>query len=903
MEDRGPPGPIAGRQREMAQIREVAGGRGRSARSLVVSADLGSGKTTTIREALDDFDGDVFWYNGGQLSAGGPWAVPVDARTLVATDAGLELSAAGAPAASIGHATTSSSSPVELGQRLVAALVELPPRDTSAVVVVDDLDQSDTESSALVAHLARRNDLFGVPYIISCRYPPPTTLDGLEFLHLSGLDAGDARECLLHWRSVEVPAQVGAVLANLSNGNPMILKELAESLTVEQLVGDAAMPLQLRVTPVAERIVASLTIGLSAAELTGLACFADAELVPAQVVQNVCGDAVVASLVAKDLIVEETASCFLKNRVVGAVAARRLGYQERRRLHRQLAAAWEPISAVRSALYGCLSRDRVAETLANARTALADRSEVADSALFESLASTVVDVAGPEATVADWINLIEASEHARHLHSAIRSFDRASKISGPPRENDLRHLTRWRGVLSQITHDWSLAIPSPGELSALTEIRPSSAFEVLTRTARNTMLIGSTHRARGYLDRAQQFSRSASNQDRSLWRLVDCQWKNATGEGVRAATLREAVTRWCYDSDRTDWYDDVLGMRALIDAEAYEEARQFLINVESSYRNAAGYSAIFVPMVRLRYEVATFQVPDALATLATFRSVSRGSLVHLKELGADLIRLEAIAGLEPGELGYDHARACVADRLALAAASGYRSLVDGDFRNAAGQLELVLRETASLTINQRWQVLADLVEAQVALGNAPAAEVAVRVHRPGQPDSPHGTVAHARCRALLAPPIDVRSAFAEALSTAGHPLAQVHYGRAQLAYARRLGQLGLHAQSEEQRTDAETVFRHQGLLGWAQHAQRITNDRVTEPVHLSLVHERLDATELRIMRLLLAGKKNSEVAAELFVSLRTVEKNLTRMYRKLDVPNRAEMLALIRDDDPFGEVG
>ena len=51
----------------------------------------------------------------------------------------------------------------------------------------------------------------------------------------------------------------------------------------------------------------------------------------------------------------------------------------------------------------------------------------------------------------------------------------------------------------------------------------------------------------------------------------------------------------------------------------------------------------------------------------------------------------------------------------------------------------------------------------------------------------------------------------------------------------------------------------------------------------------LTATEQRIAELVAAGKTNREVAAELFVSPKTVEANLSRIYRKLDLRSRTEL--------------
>jgi DNA-binding CsgD family transcriptional regulator len=60
----------------------------------------------------------------------------------------------------------------------------------------------------------------------------------------------------------------------------------------------------------------------------------------------------------------------------------------------------------------------------------------------------------------------------------------------------------------------------------------------------------------------------------------------------------------------------------------------------------------------------------------------------------------------------------------------------------------------------------------------------------------------------------------------------------------------------------------------------------------------LTGTEARVAELVAAGRRNREVAAALFLTVRTVEAILTRVYRKLDVRSRAELAHLYaaRDD-------
>ena len=53
--------------------------------------------------------------------------------------------------------------------------------------------------------------------------------------------------------------------------------------------------------------------------------------------------------------------------------------------------------------------------------------------------------------------------------------------------------------------------------------------------------------------------------------------------------------------------------------------------------------------------------------------------------------------------------------------------------------------------------------------------------------------------------------------------------------------------------------------------------------------EGLSETELRVAQLVAEGRSNKEVAAVLFVSVRAVEANLSRVYAKLGIESRTEL--------------
>lgn len=55
--------------------------------------------------------------------------------------------------------------------------------------------------------------------------------------------------------------------------------------------------------------------------------------------------------------------------------------------------------------------------------------------------------------------------------------------------------------------------------------------------------------------------------------------------------------------------------------------------------------------------------------------------------------------------------------------------------------------------------------------------------------------------------------------------------------------------------------------------------------------EALSARELEVLRLAASGSRNAEIAASLFISLKTVERHLSNIFTKLGVRNRAELVA------------
>ena len=57
----------------------------------------------------------------------------------------------------------------------------------------------------------------------------------------------------------------------------------------------------------------------------------------------------------------------------------------------------------------------------------------------------------------------------------------------------------------------------------------------------------------------------------------------------------------------------------------------------------------------------------------------------------------------------------------------------------------------------------------------------------------------------------------------------------------------------------------------------------------------LTPRELQVLRRVSVGRTNNEIAEDLFISVKTVERHLSNIFVKLDAPNRAAATAIAGD--------
>jgi DNA-binding NarL/FixJ family response regulator len=122
---------------------------------------------------------------------------------------------------------------------------------------------------------------------------------------------------------------------------------------------------------------------------------------------------------------------------------------------------------------------------------------------------------------------------------------------------------------------------------------------------------------------------------------------------------------------------------------------------------------------------------------------------------------------------------------------------------------------------------------------------------------------------------------------AQHGRVPIPFARARTVLARGAAQRRANRRRDARASldEALEVFNRLGARLWADRTRaelaRI-GGRASAPNGLT-------ATEERVAALVAVGRTNKEVAAELYVSVHTVEKALTRIYSKLGVRSRTEL--------------
>ena len=189
-----------------------------------------------------------------------------------------------------------------------------------------------------------------------------------------------------------------------------------------------------------------------------------------------------------------------------------------------------------------------------------------------------------------------------------------------------------------------------------------------------------------------------------------------------------------------------------------------------------------------------------------------------------------------------------------------------------------------------WRVNGDAIEAALALGDTrrAASQVEQFEAQAARSGIPWSLAVSSRCRALLEA-ANGNSVAAEAAldrALAEHERCPMPFERARtlLVQGQVLRRSKQRRRAREALEEAIAIFDQLGGEPWADRARE-----ELQRVRGRTAPDDLSPTELRIAELAASGLTNTAIATEVFVTQKTVEANLARVYRKLGIRSRAQL--------------
>jgi DNA-binding CsgD family transcriptional regulator/tetratricopeptide (TPR) repeat protein len=187
--------------------------------------------------------------------------------------------------------------------------------------------------------------------------------------------------------------------------------------------------------------------------------------------------------------------------------------------------------------------------------------------------------------------------------------------------------------------------------------------------------------------------------------------------------------------------------------------------------------------------------------------------------------------------------------------------------------------------------LPDQIEALIALGQLNRAERMLTTFEEAarRLDRSWALMLAGRCRALLlaarGDPEGASLAARDALARGAELEMRMEVARTFLVAGRVERRRRCKRQAAEWLRQALELFEQAGACLWAERAQA----ELSRVGLRRTASSELTASEYRVAESAASGRTNREVAAQLFMSCKTVEANLARVYRKLGIRSRAEL--------------
>jgi DNA-binding CsgD family transcriptional regulator len=198
-------------------------------------------------------------------------------------------------------------------------------------------------------------------------------------------------------------------------------------------------------------------------------------------------------------------------------------------------------------------------------------------------------------------------------------------------------------------------------------------------------------------------------------------------------------------------------------------------------------------------------------------------------------------------------------------------------------------------------VLPELIEAAARSGQPGVAAGALRdlTERTNLSSGDWAGGIDARSRALLSQGVRAEDLYVEAIERLSRSRVTVHHARAALIYGEWLRRENRRVDAREPLRLAHTMFDAMGAQAFAERARRellATGERVRP--RTGDTHSALTFQEAQIARLACDGHTSPEIGAQLFISHRTVEYHLRKVFAKLDIGSRRDLRSAVADTTP-----
>lgn len=774
--------------------------------------------------------------------------------------------------------------------------------------VVDDAQWLDQESAAVLAFVARRLsvDAIGMLFAVPDPSERSVPLGGLAELWVRGLAPADAQRLLAAAAPSSVERGVSEQIITRADGNPLALIELGGELSQEQLAGQAALPEPLPLGPSLEaRFLRQVRCLPDATQTLLLTAAADPVGDPAllwRAGERLAFGVAAAAAAESQKLVAFGPSVRFRHPLIRSAVYHGATLMERTRVHAALAEVTDPgtcadLRAWHRAEAAIGQDEGVAAELEQAADRARNRGGWAATAAFLTRSAALT----PDATVRVRRILAAASAEAlagASVHAQALLDDVTGRLDDP-RQRILAQ--RIQGSihygLDQTGRTAAILLDAARQLAPLdVGLARGALLDALTAARIGGRLAdggaGDTDIARAARSMPLP-SRSAAtvgdlllDADTSL--LLD-------GPEAAAPLLRQSVTALLdaplTSADLLNWTgvgcwaagalgdDDALhALTTRLEQQAREQGAVLPLSVALIF---SGVSELFAGS--LGRAQASFTERGAI-------EAARGGSC---EVGKALVL--AWRGLASEA----RAEAAAAEAVAAEQRQGWKltwleyarsvlELAAGHYEEALAAVPHAYAENPLLSAF----ALPDLIEAAVRCGQHAFAEQAVeRLARRAVPSpTPLALGLLARSRALLADGPDAEALYQEAIAHLRQARGPGHLARAHLLYGEWLRRARRRRDAREHLRTAHDTFEEMGAGAFAQRARlELAATGQTVQRRTPAYASDLTPQELQVAALAAAGSTNPEIASQLFISPKTVDYHLGKIFRKLDVGSRRQL--------------